>query len=408
MKIDRKDPRHWLYLGLSAVNVMLALLLRALPRRRQAKSVVLYGHKLAGNLRPIYDELASAAHPDIRVTYLTLDPNYDKQLSLEGIASVSGSSLRSAWLLGFADALITDHGLHTLIPLLWFSNVKFFDVWHGIPFKGFDPDDFRVQRRYDEAWVASPLMAKLYVNRFGFDERRVAVTGYSRTDRLVRRAIDPHRPTRSRSLLDRSAHKIVTFAPTWSQDSQHRDIYPFGLDEGQFCSTISHLAQRHNSIVTLRTHLNTNAAQHASQNYRNLEVLPSDQYPNTEDILLATDILVCDWSSIAFDYLLVLRPTIFLDVEPPFAKGFSLGPQYRFGPVEKTMKGLIFRLNTYLEKPEIYDHEYGERAKKVAHKIYGGYADGLATSRCVQRLRLHLGLQPPPHQQIRTDDPSVL
>src|SRR5690606_40302310 len=65
--------------------------------------------------------------------------------------------------------------------------LRFFDVWHGIPFKGFDADDFRVQHRYDECWVASPLLRDLYIQRFGFEPQRVVATGYARTDRSEER-----------------------------------------------------------------------------------------------------------------------------------------------------------------------------------------------------------------------------
>ena len=71
-----------------------------------------------------------------------------------------------------------------------FGDLAFFDVWHGIPFKGFDAEDFRVQRHYDETWVASPLLRDLYVDRFSFEPERVVPTGYARTDRLVRRDDD--------------------------------------------------------------------------------------------------------------------------------------------------------------------------------------------------------------------------
>ena len=81
-----------------------------------------------------------------------------------------------ARLLASANAIVSDHGLHAMQPLLSLSNLKFFDVWHGIPFKGFDADDFRVQHRYDETSVASPLLAELYVTRFRFDTVWLNVT----------------------------------------------------------------------------------------------------------------------------------------------------------------------------------------------------------------------------------------
>src|SRR5690606_26775319 len=121
-----------------------------------------------------------------------------------------------------ADAVICDHGIHSMLPLLFWSNLRFVAVWHGIPFRGFDPTDFKVQRRFDECWVASPLIKKLYVEKFGFEDRRVVATGYARTDTLVLRGGSE---TEARRVLGLPATgKVVTFAPTWKQDSRDRSV----------------------------------------------------------------------------------------------------------------------------------------------------------------------------------------
>jgi CDP-glycerol glycerophosphotransferase len=99
---------------------------------------------------------------------------------------------------------------------------------------------------------------------------------------------------------------------------------------------------------------------------------------------------VCDWSSIAFDYLVLDRPTIFLDVEPPFAKGFSLDASHRFGAVVGDMDALIGRLEQFLLEPDRYAGEFSIKAREIRSRVYDRYADGNATARCVQRLRQHL------------------
>ena len=56
-------------------------------------------------------------------------------------------------VLARAGALVTDHGLHCLSLLVRLGGLPAYDVWHGIPFKGFDADDFRAQHRYRECWL---------------------------------------------------------------------------------------------------------------------------------------------------------------------------------------------------------------------------------------------------------------
>lgn len=389
MKIDKTNVAHWLYLIAFAINVIVALILRALRRRPGGVStVVLYGHKLSGNLLAIQRYLQTTASPAMRVRFLTMDPSCHRELARACVPSVLAIAPACARLLADADAVISDHGLHVMKFLLGRSTVKFFDVWHGIPFKGFDADDFRLQHRYQETWVTSPLLAKLYVDRFGFAADKVKVTGYARTDVLVRHDQDVAVIKRNLGLDDPDTGKIVLFAPTWKQDAQQRSIFPFGVDEKTFLQRLSQLAQREGATFVMRAHLNSGKGFGAT--YKRIEQRPFAQFPDTEALLLASDILVCDWSSIAFDYLLLDRPTVFLDVPAPFAKGFSLGPEYRFGDIVADMDALLETLQTHLRDPATYQARHGQKAAQIRQAVYADNADGHAAARCVARLRLHL------------------
>lgn len=387
MKIDKKKPLHWLLLAMFGLNVILAMAWRKVRQPKTGRSIVLYGHKLNGSLLAIYRGLRQSDEK-WNVHFLTMDKQYYSQLRGRGEACVLATSPTCVSLLASADAIVSDHGLHVLKFMLDRSEIKFFDVWHGIPFKGFDSDDFCLQHRYDEIWVASQLMAKMYVERYGFDEKQVKVTGYARTDRLVTRGEDIHQIKRRLGLDGADVGKIVLFAPTWKQDSNHRSVFPFGLPEQEFFQALSDLARRSGSTFVMRAHLNSEVA--TDEVWDRIVRRPHSSYPDTEELLLISDVLVCDWSSIAFDYLLLQRPTIFLEVEAPFAKGFSLGPEYRFGPVVPDMDGLLQTLESCLEQPASYQATFGERAGKIQEAIYGANATGMATSRCVGRLRAQL------------------
>lgn len=387
MKIDRKNLLHWIYLLLSGLNVGVALPFRPFIRNRKRKRVILYGHKLSGNLLAMYRHLQESPEPDIEVAFLTLDPNYHRELSERGESCLLATSPRSIPWLATADAVISDHGLHALLPMLFLSNMKFFDVWHGIPFKGFDADDFRVQHRYDEVWVASPSQRALYIERFGFDPQIVHATGYARTDRLVRRDGDIDAIKRGLGLDPTTCGKLVLFAPTWKQDAGERSLFPFGLDAESFLLALSEMAARTDAIVLLRTHLNSSDLTNAFPLPDRIVSMPYARFPDTEAILLVSDILICDWSSIAFDYLLLDRPTIFLDVEAPFAKGLSLDASHRFGAIAGNMDEFLRLLERYLFEPERYLQEFAGKCARIEARVYADAADGDATARCVERLR---------------------
>lgn len=377
MKIDRRNPRHWMYLLAFAVNVGLALLLRPFLRT-EPRRVVLYGHKLNGNLLALYDEMERRRTDAFDAVFLALDPAYCQDLIRQGRKAVCATRLDAAILLARTPVVISDHGLHVMEALLWLTRIRFIDVWHGIPFKGFDAADFRVQRRYDEVWVASPLLRQLYITRYCFSPERVVTTGYARTDRLVNRREDG-RDVRARHGLPLEG-PLILFAPTWAQDSPSRSLIPFGLDAAAFLVALAGVAERHGGHVVVRAHLNAGDA--IASSVERVIAMPQLVEPDTEGVLLACDVLICDWSSIAFDFLLQDRPTIFLDVPPPFRKGFSLGPEYRFGPVVSDLDALLTALDEALRAPEAY----APIRREMRDRIYAQFADGRSTERCVERL----------------------
>ncbi len=124
--------------------------------------LIFYGHTLNGNLKALFDYLNTL--DKYEVYFLVLDNEYYSKL--KGGASrtdriISALSPRDMLTVGRADAFITSHGLHMFVILRWLTNIKFFDVWHGIPYKGFDEEDMKHLHGYDQTWVSSPELKKM-------------------------------------------------------------------------------------------------------------------------------------------------------------------------------------------------------------------------------------------------------
>ena len=114
-------------------------------------------------------------------------------------------------------------------------------------------------------------------------------------------------------------------------------------------------------------------------------------FADTEDLLLQTDILICDWSSIAFDFLALKRPTIFLEVDPPFKNGFSLNPEYRFSGVVTAITELTVTLDQALASPAEFLQRYIQQYDETALAVYGESIDGAASRRQIARLKELVG-----------------
>lgn len=384
MKIDKRNPTHWAYLLRFALNVLAAMCLRPFVGRPARPLVLLYGHKLTGNLKALYDALRCHPAAPCEVAFLTMDPSYCATLRADGEAAILALDIKGLVALARVQAIVSDHGLHVMSWLPRLSSIRFADVWHGVPYKGWDAADFRVQHAYDEIWVSSTLMRRFYIDRFGCRADQVHVTGYGRTDRLVRQ--DEDRSALRRVLaVPPEPTRLVLFAPTWHHEGGGESVFPFGVDAGDFLDMIGTVCHRHGAQLLLRTHLNTRLLREIPAGP--YQFLPQDRYPDTEGVLLISDILICDWSSIAFDFLVLDRPTIFLDVPPPFPKGFTLGPEYRYGAVVDNLDALCVQLDRYLAEPSAYRRECGERIDATRSAAYDDAADGHATDRYITRLR---------------------
>lgn len=256
--------------------------------------------------------------------------------------------------------------------------------------KGWAADDFKEQNQYDAVWVSSPEIKRLYEKMYKFPTHIVTSPGYSRIDNLVNQSYD------RTHLLDKyniqGYEKYILIAPTWKQDDSGRSIFPYGASAKELFDIMQKVGEENNGLVIFRAHLN--AGDSVKQpNYKNVRVMPHTEYPVTEEFLWIADVLVSDWSSIVFDYLPLNRPTIFFDVPPPFKHGFTLGPEYRFGHVAKSLEDFSQTLDRYIKQPGSYNTENRKKIDKTMKICYGDTADGKAAERYLLNLEKLLGMK---------------
>lgn len=389
MKIDKTNPLDWILLFAFGLQAVIGAILRIF-RRSSSGVVILYGHKLNGNLLALYRCMSMHPETGLRPIYLSMDRNYIKDLRQSGINARWACAPACSALLCRSAALVSDHGLHSLNPLRRMYQklgLKFFDVWHGMSTMEYRPKELATRHSYDEVWVASDLYREVYIGQFGFDEAKVVITGHARTDRLVIR--NESRDTLLNKYGLPLGRRLILFAPTWKQKSNVRSIYPFGIKGMDFLRAVVSVALKHDASVVMRAHLNSN--DEIANGLDGLYFLPASRYPDTEAVLDMCDILICDWSTITFDWLLLDRPALFLDVEPPYPLGDFLGQEFRYGEVVSSLQMLLNSLDNTLVDPSGYWVRHGSQHQAAKDKFYGGMADGMAARRCVDRLVFWLG-----------------
>lgn len=380
MKIDRRKPRHWQLLVLQGLYTLIGACLRKLTHRRHKPLVVLYGHQLSGNLLALYEEWRLNHQENMDMCFLSLDPLYAEKLERNGTNILRCNRIVDMLKATRCQAMITDHGLHAMEPLLGLTDIRFIDVWHGIPFKGFVPEDFRLQHRYDEVWVSSNLLAEIYQQKFRFKSKQLKTLGYARTDLLfaTARSADV-----TRTIPELPPERKVLFAPTWQQDDRGREIFPFDESASNFLETVAAVCSRHGATLLVRSHLNSAMTQIETPN---TFFCSQREYPDTEALLTEIDILICDWSSIAFDFLVLERPILFLDVPAPFKNHFSLGPEYRAGSIIRSMNSLQKALEGALSDPDHYQRLHNPPQRRIRDAVYTPDTQGRAAKLQLEHL----------------------
>ncbi len=371
MKINKKNPRHWLLLLQSTAIVLLTIPIRIFTKKDNR--IVLYGHKLQGNIKAIYDKAPS------RCCFITLDPEYFEKNKKDGTNTQLITKPQCLNELCKTQTIISDHGLHTLNILKKTTNIKFIDVWHGIPFI---PQKLMQFKHYKQVWVASKSMKEKYLQR-GLKEDQVIVTGYGRTDALVNKIWRVNKLKKKYHIKDKFK-KIVLFAPTWKQNDKSRNILGFAIDTKSFFKTLNQTLKKHDSLLIFRTHLNS--PEKFNLKLSNIKFMPYSKFPLAEEFLYIADILISDWSSITFDYLVLKRPTIYIDTKFPGKNGYFYSKTNRFGKIVSDFQDLNQQISNYITKPESFTKEFKSKMKKVHNHVYDTHADGKATERYYKEL----------------------
>lgn len=291
---------------------------------------------------------------------------------------------RSVYHLATSRMIFVDNYFGFLAMASFKSNVKCIQLWHAAgAIKQFglkDPsNDGRspraIQRfqqvydRFDHVVVGSEKMAAIFRESFGLGDDRMLRTGIPRTDFYFEEASEA---IASRELEQTfpsiGEKKVILYAPTFRDEA---------LDSAEIMLDVNRLYEEFASeyVLLLRLHP---AIQGKFLNQYPEFVIDVSDYPDIHHLLVVTDVLVTDYSSIPFEFSLLDRPMVFFayDLEEyEDARGFwedyeSLVP----GPVVRDTESIVNVI-----KDNLFDYE---RIQVFAEE-WNEYSDGASSKRLI-------------------------
>ena len=365
-----------LYFGVRTLSIIIRTLSIIIPK---SDNQVLFASipDYSDNAKALSEYIATnQVHQQYDIVWLVNDSDVLQKLTQNGIQAYPEKSVRGLYSILRSKYIIGTHSHYC-----WFKakNQCLVNLWHGMPLKAMGYTDglekgaalkiVKLGANTTDMLIATSAITKtVMATSFFIDPRKVVVTGQPRNDYLF--ATDEKR--KLAMLLDRDLSKydkLLLYMPTFRVGYGRVEGATAHLD---FLRTdlFNKFLIDNNILFVLKLHPFEEkywlSQDDFKQNNGNIVILKTDCLTNhlisIHEVLADFDILITDYSSIFFDFLLLNRPIIFwsLDLEEyAQTRGFSLEP-YDFwtpGPKAMTVEMLIDEIQRCISDPTYYEKE---------------------------------------------------
>jgi CDP-glycerol glycerophosphotransferase (TagB/SpsB family) len=249
---------------------------------------------------------------------LTDNESQRYEFSKIGVKTKKLHSFSGFWTLARAQKIVQDQGDFTHPLNLLLSKQKKIQMWHGVPLK-------KLNRlfgiTYD--WMIS---TSDYVNESSLkgviDAKNYSDLGYPRNDLLLKDHNNRDLVICDRELYDRTKsafvtkkQKVIVYMPTHRESATSIGKAPSPLIPLDF-ESLNTFCSENNFLMVVKLHpfvMQFQSDFSPPEGYSNVyfHTAQGDIYP----LLQYTDVLITDYSSIYFDFLLLDRPIVFYDYD---------------------------------------------------------------------------------------------
>lgn len=333
-------------------------------------------NELQGNLLYIYEELQKYDY-DIKI--LTINKSsFIKRIKYE--FKVLLNSAVSKYIL-----------IDDFFPLMYVLNIrkgtKFIQVWHALgAFKrvGYSREDIDnknslTHRNYTDTIVSSENIVENYAEAFGIDANKVHPLGIPRTDmffdEIKKEKIKQEIYIKYPYLKEK---RVILFAPTFRGQGRKSAHYPEEyIDLDKIYENLDE-----NDIFILKLHPFIKNQLLIKEEYKD-KIIDLTDYKDINELLLITDLLITDYSSVIFEYSFMEKPIIFyvpdLDEYSNSRSFYYDYNEYIYGGIAKTGEELIKQI----KNPSVDINKIKEFKNKFLNKC-----DGNSTKRFIEELIL--------------------
>ncbi|MFC4620435.1 CDP-glycerol glycerophosphotransferase family protein [Camelliibacillus cellulosilyticus] len=269
----------------------------------------------------IYNQIKKQQIPDDLVFLCKNDIDLQledaKIIGLETINPIDW--IKSIYHLATSNNVIIDNYYGFLSAIAFKKDVQCIQLWHaagaiktfGLKDRSVSYRPKRAQKRFMEVYskfnkivVGSEAMANIFIEAFNLPPERILRTGVPRTDLFYDKKMQKGIIERlERQIPDLGDKKVILYAPTYRDEAL--DSFDLHLDLEKMAQELAG-----EYIVLLRLHPAIKGKWNDAGKYPKFVYDYSD-YPDINELLLITDVLITDYSSIPYEFALLNKPMIF-------------------------------------------------------------------------------------------------
>ena len=263
---------------------------------------------LTGNFKFVYDEIKKKN-------------KYDINLMLKSSLKVRytfSQSIRLVYLISTSKYIYLDDFYPIIYALKLRKGTNLIQLWHAmgafkrVGYSRLDKDggpakNSLTHKNYTGAIVSSENIRKDYAEAFGISIDKVHALGIPRTDIFFdKKYADKVKNTYYKKYPVLKDKKVILFAPTFRGAGQKAAHYNFDwFDFKRFSDTFS---DEYVCIIKLHPFIKNRPVYKIEKDSFYID-MTSEREIN--DILFITDILITDYSSVIFDYVLLDKPVVY-------------------------------------------------------------------------------------------------
>ena len=332
---------------------------------------------------------------DIEVVFLCNNRCFDKFKKTNELTYLIESrnlihTLIGIYHLATSKQMIVDNYYGFLAATKFKKDVKCTQIWHAVgaikQFGAKDPSNVnrtpaalrrfkKVYKKFDQIVVGSDFMASIFKEAFLADEASFLKAGIPRTDFFFNeKELQQVKDSFYQANPILKEKKVILYAPTFRKDEN--TMATIALDISEMYDSL-----KEDYVLIVKLHPAVHLTLDLTTNYPGF-VFDYSNHPNMNELLIITDILITDYSSIPMEFSLLKRKMIFFtyDLEE-YRQKSGLWEDYESavpGPIVKNTDEVVDAILNYkIDLRQVEDYagkwtEYckGDSSKRLVESLF--------------------------------------